>query len=226
MKRGRKMGTKVSAETRRRMSLAVKETWKKSNTRRDRLASIRKAARKPDVIRRKVEGIRRYWENHPERKRRGGRRIGICQSEETRRKIGIGSKKAWQNKERAAERIRKVSVTNKRLYLAGKIRLPGPNAWHKQKYKGIVMCSSWEVAFAKWCDGNKIKWRYEPKRFSIPSGSYTPDFYLPVYDFWIEIKGAMMSDPMRRFFEFKESYPENGIALLDRDLLREVGILR
>lgn len=193
--------------------------------RRNRILALRRAGKTISSKRNRSKAQKKFAQEHPERKQNGGRPFGTPQSAEAKKKIGIGSRKAWKNKESALRRTRKLSVTNKRLYLEGKIKLPGPNAWHRGKYKGIVMCSSWEVAFAKWCDKNKVKWQYEPKRFSIPSGAYTPDFYLPRYDFWIEIKGAMMLDPMRRFNEFRKTYPEKGIALLDRDLLKEIGVL-
>jgi hypothetical protein len=56
-------------------------------------------------------------------------------------------------------------------------------------YKNIRMRSSWEVLFAKLCDELNLKWQYEPKTFKLQNGrSYTPDFYIPEKDLWIEIK--------------------------------------
>jgi hypothetical protein len=223
---GRRPGTKVSESTRRRMSLAVGRTWRNPASRRRRLVAMRLAGKDPESSKRRSVAQRLFAKEHPERKQAGGRPFGTPQSEEAKERIGLGSKLAWEDKEKALARVKKVSVTNRRLYREGKLRIPGPNAWHRRVYRHIVMRSSWEAAFARWCDENTVAWVYEPLSFSIPSGSYTPDFYLLDYDFWIEIKGAMLSNPMRRFFEFKEKYPENRIALLDGDLLRELEILR
>jgi len=213
----------VSVSARRKIATSVRNMWKNARLRRRRIQALKEASANPEVRTRRSIAQKLFAKEHPERKQNGGRPVGTLQSLETRKRIGIGSKWAWRNKESAANRAKKVSATNKRLYLEGKISLPGPNTWHRQVYKGIVMRSSWEVAFAKWCDSNKVKWFYEPKRFPIPRGSYTPDFYLPTYDLWIEVKGAMMSDPLKRFLEFRKLHPN--IWLLDRDALREVGVL-
>jgi len=43
----------------------------------------------------------------------------------------------------------------------------------------------------KICEEKKIKWKYEPKRFSLQNCrklNYLPDFYLPKHKLYIEIK--------------------------------------
>ncbi len=57
------------------------------------------------------------------------------------------------------------------------------------EYTGITFKSSWESDFAILCDQNNIIWQYEPKTFILTAGHrYTPDFYLPQHDLYIEIK--------------------------------------
>lgn len=61
------------------------------------------------------------------------------------------------------------------------------------KYGSGVYRSSWEVAFAKKCRELKVKFQYEKKvfMFDIGDGSnsrYMPDFYLPKFDVWVEVK--------------------------------------
>jgi hypothetical protein len=48
-----------------------------------------------------------------------------------------------------------------------------------------------EATFARWCVANQIKWEYEPYtiRFAVRK-SYTPDFWLPEYSQFIEVKGV------------------------------------
>lgn len=74
-------------------------------------------------------------------------------------------------------------------------RLQDPNndfGYFKNKeamYKGIRFRSSWEVDFAMRLDELDIAWKYESKTFKLADGRrYTPDFYLPKLDIFIEIK--------------------------------------
>lgn len=70
-----------------------------------------------------------------------------------------------------------VSYTAKRIY----------------EYKGIKLLGSWELAYAKWLDEQKISWAQPqesfPYVFAGKERRYTPDFYLPNTDQFIEIKG-------------------------------------
>lgn len=73
--------------------------------------------------------------------------------------------------------------------------------WSKQsKYKCkdgslVLMDSTWEVAMAKRLDHLKIAWdRREDMKLTYYSKTgrkrnYIPDFYLPDYDTYIEVKG-------------------------------------
>lgn len=65
----------------------------------------------------------------------------------------------------------------------------------KQIYKGIKLRSILELRFAQVLDENNIEWQYEPETFIVnytvddkTRRRYTPDFYLPQQDVWIEIK--------------------------------------
>lgn len=74
------------------------------------------------------------------------------------------------------------------------------NAWHTsfskartQIYKGTKMMGKWEVEFAKLLDKKNIKWIYTKDKFEYlyeeEIHTYNPDFYLPEFDTYIEIKG-------------------------------------
>jgi len=59
-------------------------------------------------------------------------------------------------------------------------------------YKGIKLKGSWEVLVAKWLDNNHIVWEHETKCFDyVWNGNrkYYPDFYLPDFNIYIEVKG-------------------------------------
>src|SRR5688500_2604834 len=55
-------------------------------------------------------------------------------------------------------------------------------------YNGILFRSRLEARWAVFMDALKLEYRYEPKQFRLPSGNYTPDFLLPQYNVWLEIK--------------------------------------
>lgn len=56
--------------------------------------------------------------------------------------------------------------------------------------KKIKMRSGYEVMYAIILENNKTEWQYEPKCFKLQDGMrYTPDFYLPKTNEWIEVKG-------------------------------------
>lgn len=59
---------------------------------------------------------------------------------------------------------------------------------HSEKLN-MAFRSGWEVAYAEWLDRQGIRFQYEPETFNTPHGKYTPDFYLPDYDEWVEVKG-------------------------------------
>lgn len=74
------------------------------------------------------------------------------------------------------------------------------NDWHNsfsktrtQRYKGINMMGNWEVEFAKLLDKRNILWKYTEDKFDYLFNDslhkYNPDFYLPEYNLYIEIKG-------------------------------------
>lgn len=60
------------------------------------------------------------------------------------------------------------------------------------EYRGIKLKGSWELIFAKWLDQNNIEWKHEAKGFEYQwkgTRLYFPDFYLPNFDLYIEVKG-------------------------------------
>jgi len=102
-----------------------------------------------------------------------------------------------------------------------------PPKYKKIKYKGIKMRSSWEVAYAKWLDKKNIKWQYEPKTFELSKeNTYTPDFYLPETDTYVEIKGRWYNDAKKKFKLFQKKYYSINLILLTRKELRKLKIIK
>jgi hypothetical protein len=94
------------------------------------------------------------------------------------------------------------------------------------KYKNFWFRSSWEANFAKWCDGSGIKWKYEPKTFDLGNCTYTPDFYLPEFDCWIEIKGRLTIYNKRKMRLFKKRYSKLKYFIFNQYILKEYGIIK
>lgn len=84
---------------------------------------------------------------------------------------------------------------------------------YKNGMTQLVMKSSYEVNFAKWCDQQGIEWRYEPKTFYVGGGrwrgvTYTPDFYLPELGVYVELKGYLEPSQARKYVRFQQRYPD------------------
>lgn len=92
-------------------------------------------------------------------------------------------------------------------------------------YKNIKMRSSWEIKFAQFLDLSGYAWKYEPKAFDLGASTYTPDFYLPEFDVYIEIKGFWRNDAIYKFSKFLKLYKNINIIVMDRLGLLLIGVL-
>lgn len=86
-----------------------------------------------------------------------------------------------------------------------------------------------EFHFARYLDRHGIRWLYEPHRFALgdeehPDRAFTPDFYLPDYDFYFELtvmKQELTTRKNKKIRLMHEQYPEIRVRLLyRRDLAR------
>lgn len=93
------------------------------------------------------------------------------------------------------------------------------------EYKGYKFQGSWEVAFAKYLDNLNIKWERSNKKFDYTYNNdnhkYLPDFYLPDYNLYIEIKGY----PTQRDFCKWEQFTDN-LDIYFGDDLYNLGIIK
>lgn len=93
------------------------------------------------------------------------------------------------------------------------------------KYRGIWFHSSYEVKYAKYLIKNQIKWRYEFTTFDLGNCTYTPDFYLPQTDEYIEVKGYWRDDAKKKFNKFKRKFPKIKIRVVNKKILELLKIL-
>lgn len=62
------------------------------------------------------------------------------------------------------------------------------------EYKGYRFRSRLEARWAVFFDTAGINWEYEPEGFEFNGKRYLPDFYLPDFDYFFEVKGTVFFD--------------------------------
>ena len=83
---------------------------------------------------------------------------------------------------------------------------------------GVRFAHASELQFARLLDFYAIEWEYEPTSFDIGFDAegavvarFTPDFYLPAYDLYIEIttlNQKLVTKKNRKVRRLRERYPE------------------
>jgi hypothetical protein len=84
--------------------------------------------------------------------------------------------------------------------------------------ENIIFAHESEKEFARILDFYRIKWEYEPRTFTLEWDdegnavkSFTPDFYLPELDLYIELttlNQKLVTRKNRKLKKLKELYPE------------------
>lgn len=87
-----------------------------------------------------------------------------------------------------------------------------------RKDLGFYVRSKMEANIARYYKFIKVNFQYEPKEFEfkgIKRGNrfYKPDFYLPKYDRWIEVKGWFNDCDKTKIRRFKKYYPKEFVKL-------------
>ncbi|MCL5772207.1 MAG: hypothetical protein M1479_08030 [Actinobacteria bacterium] len=87
----------------------------------------------------------------------------------------------------------------------------------------IIFANESEREFAKILDFYKIRWQYEPKTFPLEFDSegnavlsFTPDFYLPDLDLYIELttlNQSLVTKKNKKIKKLRELYPDVNIKL-------------
>ncbi len=80
--------------------------------------------------------------------------------------------------------------------------------------KTIYFYSRWEANFARLQNYLGVKWEYEPKTFDLGSQNYTPDFYLPKSNTYIEVKNFLWKYSKIRDEKFRKLFPDIKLQLL------------
>ena len=78
-----------------------------------------------------------------------------------------------------------------------------------------------EATFARWCNINGIEWKYEPYMIRFKENqSYTPDFWLPEYSHFVEVKGAWAGSAKKKLRKTKEC--GFNVVLVPDNLIRKL----
>jgi len=100
--------------------------------------------------------------------------------------------------------------------------------YHNTPFQGLILFHRWDRKYAQYLDLNNIKYYYEYKAFELVLNNkyttYTPDFYLPNTNEYIEIKGWWRRNSKEKFLKFKEIYKDIKITLLMEEDLINSGI--
>jgi len=87
--------------------------------------------------------------------------------------------------------------------------------------KTIYFYSRWEANIVRLFNYSGIEWIYQPRTFDLGSQNYTPDFYLPEYNIYIEVKNFLWKYSKIRDRKFRKLYPDTSLfLLLKKDYLK------
>jgi len=81
------------------------------------------------------------------------------------------------------------------------------------------------IKLPNYCVDCNIEWSYEAKTFDLGTTTYTPDFYLPKTDEYIEIKGYFSDNSKIKINIFKTLYPDIKFKILLCKDLEALGLL-
>lgn len=113
-------------------------------------------------------------------------------SKETREKfsnIWKGKHHTDIEKKKISEGIKKAIIEHPESYSSSNVN----GRVKHYKYNGFILDGKWELEVAKYLDSKNIKWEKPSKGFEYEWNNsvhiYFPDFYLPEYNYYIEVKG-------------------------------------
>lgn len=84
------------------------------------------------------------------------------------------------------------------------------------KYNGYRFRSRLEARWAVFFDSVGIKYRYETEGYNLNGIYYLPDFYLPDLKIFVEVKGSMTDEDLKKLYAFQEAITKDyrGVLIL------------
>ena len=113
------------------------------------------------------------------------------------------------------ERVARIGAINKILNIGRQpTKAGGKYKAGVRKDLKLYFRSTWEANFVRICNLLDIKWEYEPRRFYLDDCSYLPDFYLPEFKLWVEVKGQLTEAARIRLVKMSQFYPGEELIIL------------
>jgi hypothetical protein len=158
-------------------------------------------------------------------RRQAGQQVGKPVSDKKRKSM----EPFWQSL-----KGRKLSQETRRKLSLAMSGINHPNYGKKMKHPGrywvqcqdgshVCMRSNWEVTYSEWLTENGYEWMYEPETFVLNDGSaYTPDFWVPRLNAYIEVKGWMRDEHKKKIDSFRSNYPELSLIIANKEYLQNI----
>lgn len=89
---------------------------------------------------------------------------------------------------------------------------------------GHFVRSTWEADYCRVLRHLGVEYQYEPKTFDLGEMTYTPDFYLPSEDKYVEIKGWMTEKSARKIQLFREKFPNKRLDVVNKTEFAEMAL--
>jgi hypothetical protein len=165
------------------------------------------------------------------------------------REINRGEKNGMKNPEVAARQGRtrsqkfasdpswkeKASLAARENWKNGKYDFSpvGKCKWYEHKKQTgelVKLQGTWEVVFAKYLESQGIDYLAHKGYFkyfdeNLLERTYFPDFYLPIFNVYVDVKGSYFNDLNGKKFEsIKQSNPELILILITKKEFLELGI--
>ena len=80
---------------------------------------------------------------------------------------------------------------------------------------GHFVRSGWEANFARVLLAMGLAYTYEPQAFRTSIGSYVPDFLVPAWGAYVEVKGQMHGKARRKMDALAVEHPEVRLLVID-----------
>lgn len=88
----------------------------------------------------------------------------------------------------------------------------------------VTLKSTYELFYARYCNRHRTKFLYEPKAFRLSNGKvFTPDFFIPEENTYVEIKGLMRAADSAKIEQFMKDYPSEKLIVLTKAELMALG---
>lgn len=99
----------------------------------------------------------------------------------------------------------------------------GKCKWYK--VNGVSVQGTWERNIAQIFEDTGVEWKRSTIwKYNMENKvkSYTPDFYLPKYDLWIEVKGYWWGNDKEKMDIVCRTYPERKILIIQKDMYKRI----